>query len=525
LGFMSDILKGTPTGQSSVVNMYQGPGSIMGQLGGLGLGAYGLSSLMKAEGGSVSSYAKGGKVEKFADQGSVGGYGQQQNVNQTGQPIPDLSGMDKQQLLAAKQLAMSRGDQAEVQAIDEELAIQASLSNGLGHAFNQLPQQTQQTYTAAGGGIVAFADRGAVKDEPTAEEIEAAKKPFIGYPMAARPSGKQYGESNFFKGLGEFLIPSKYAVDKPTVTSPAYADSDTVERADRMTSTATPTPAETKPSAPTHGGISEALKVMADTHGVSKDTLMDQYNAMYDKLSAENKPLLERMAKAMEKSAGRADQAKAEALPKALAEFGFQWAAAAAKPGARTIQSAATASPTLAASAAESQKAIQKAEDLQTQLEMENAKFQLAMQKGDRATAMQHATNVRQLQMAQQQLQLHAQQIAQQGAYQQGMLGLHGEELGIKKDLAKIRGIQAAGSLYQGQARIGDVARKAGLDFDNSMQARKLMKELTEQYGPDKAKYMYGQQRRAYVQENTQGIRDQVAQDNRVQNVYDLLGE
>jgi len=219
-------------------------------------------------------------------------------------------------------------------------------------------------------------------------------------------------------------------------------------------------------------------------------------------------------------------------LPRALAEFGFQWAVNAAKPGqarraglAGAIESAASAAPILAASAAESQKAIDKAEDAYTQLQMEQAKFELAMRKGDRATAMQHATNMRQLETSLRQLQLQAQQIAQTGAYQKGLLGIHGQELGLKREANQIRGLSAAASLRGANARVADVARKAGLDFDNSRQARDLMKGLTEQYGPEKAKYMYGQQRQAYISDTTQGIRDQVAQEGRVQNVFDLLGD
>jgi len=43
LGFMSDLLRGTPTGSSSVTNMYQPEGSALGQIAGLGTGIYGLS--------------------------------------------------------------------------------------------------------------------------------------------------------------------------------------------------------------------------------------------------------------------------------------------------------------------------------------------------------------------------------------------------------------------------------------------------------------------------------------------------
>ena len=55
LGFMSDMIRGLPLGQQSTQQMYQSPGSMMGQVAGLGVGALGLSSLyntaQKAGGG------------------------------------------------------------------------------------------------------------------------------------------------------------------------------------------------------------------------------------------------------------------------------------------------------------------------------------------------------------------------------------------------------------------------------------------------------------------------------------------
>lgn len=54
LGFMSDLIRGTPTGQSSTTTMYQAPPSMTSQLAGLGTAAYGASKLL-AEGGVASA--------------------------------------------------------------------------------------------------------------------------------------------------------------------------------------------------------------------------------------------------------------------------------------------------------------------------------------------------------------------------------------------------------------------------------------------------------------------------------------
>ena len=58
LGFMSDMIRGLPLGQSSTAQMYQASPSALQTMGSLGLGAYGLKTLYGAkEGGLMQSYA------------------------------------------------------------------------------------------------------------------------------------------------------------------------------------------------------------------------------------------------------------------------------------------------------------------------------------------------------------------------------------------------------------------------------------------------------------------------------------
>ena len=170
LGFMSDILRGTPTGSSSVTQMYQAQPGGLQQLAGLGLGAYGLSKMF-ADGGSVTSdYNTADIIDKLSDQ----------------------------QLQAARQNAMTRKDMGTLELIDEELAQRASERSGVSAAFNQLPPNAQENmYKAASGGIVAFAKGGSYADQaqeaitglrglsfdtPTPEDYEkgvSARMPFI----------------------------------------------------------------------------------------------------------------------------------------------------------------------------------------------------------------------------------------------------------------------------------------------------------------------------------------------------------
>jgi hypothetical protein len=103
----------------------------------LGMGAYGMGQLMKAEGGTVSSYADGGSVDSS------------QNIESIVDKLSDP------QLKQAAEAAQMRGDVEQLQIIQQELAMRASERGGMAGAFNQLPQEQQQQMMA-GGGMVAF---------------------------------------------------------------------------------------------------------------------------------------------------------------------------------------------------------------------------------------------------------------------------------------------------------------------------------------------------------------------------------
>ena len=137
LEFMSNLLRGTPMG--TVQTLYGSQPTMAQQVGALGAGAYGLSKVF-ADGGAV--YAEGGVTSD-------------ENVEDI------LSKLSDAQLMQAKQIAMAQRDAERVQMIDAELAERASMKQGLGGAFNSLPQGQQDAVTEmAGGGIVAFASGG-----------------------------------------------------------------------------------------------------------------------------------------------------------------------------------------------------------------------------------------------------------------------------------------------------------------------------------------------------------------------------
>lgn len=198
LGFMSDLLRGTPTGSSSVTNMYQPAGSGLQDLAGLGMGMYGLSKFM-AEGGEVKTYA--------GDQGSVTSQGNVESI---------IDKLGPEQLQQARENAMNRRDMDTVAAIDErlaELAQAKSLSAGLGSAFDNLPTEQQEgVMSAANGGIVAFANGGSYLDR-----AEKAREEQLGFIDQATtmptPEDRRkdiVAQRDMIKGLYEPSVLPKY---------------------------------------------------------------------------------------------------------------------------------------------------------------------------------------------------------------------------------------------------------------------------------------------------------------------------
>jgi hypothetical protein len=205
LGFMSDMIRGLPLGQQSTESIYsQGPGAVQ-TLAGLGGAAYGFgrSGLFGKEGGLMTSYADGGEITdgepvvRYADGGGVKTYAgdkgsvtSQDNKDSIVEDMYSMTGLQK-----AREAALNRRDLDTVQAIDERLrelsaikqAETASINYGLGGAFNQIPEEQQETMMAANGGIVAFAPGGVTykkQAETAVSELEGLIKK---YPTAQTP--------------------------------------------------------------------------------------------------------------------------------------------------------------------------------------------------------------------------------------------------------------------------------------------------------------------------------------------------
>jgi hypothetical protein len=485
LGFMSDMIRGLPLGQQSTSNIYSAPPSLMGQLGGLGMGAYGLSKM--------GAFAEGGEVKSYAgNEGSVTSQGNKDAI------VDDMYSIEG--LQAAKEAALNRRDMDTVAAIDERIAqlnaIQAqsaSINYGLGSAFDQIPQERQEAMMA-GGGIVAFADRGAVDVEEIQREKDRAAlaQAYEDFKKGARKTGAaamDIGTLPFraIAGAGEsvitrplralgvdipYLPESYYGGDASSMTP--YMDKLRKEEGyttggmDPFYSTQTKTPSSDRPPAKGIGArttppfiakdkpepkpepkqkklsptIDKAITKMAEEQGVPKEDFMAMYDKVHAKLQSESKEDLKGLQDLIDKQSGKSKEIKEKALGKALAEFGFNMAAQASKTGKESkgqgfpglLGSASAAAPTLAASFAESEKLAAAADDTDMKLQMEMRKFNIATRKNDSATAMSAAQNMRILQQQQETIKQQQAQLAETSRHNRAVEGLTGARIGASNN-------------------------------------------------------------------------------------------
>jgi len=152
LGFMSDMIRGLPLGQQSTTQMYQAPPTGLQAAGSLGLTAYGLNQLNKADGGSVYGYADGGEIKYYA--------GHDKSVTSSDNTEDIIGTLSLQQLQDAFQNAQARGDKQTAMLIAQQIEkvqeqeTNKSIQNGIAGA---MPQQIADgVMHAAKGGILAF---------------------------------------------------------------------------------------------------------------------------------------------------------------------------------------------------------------------------------------------------------------------------------------------------------------------------------------------------------------------------------
>jgi hypothetical protein len=195
LSFMSSIIRGTPMGQTTT--QYQPPASPTSQLLGLGIagaGAYGAyqGAQNRAEGGEVKGYAAGGIADlNQPEMAAMAGRMSDQQLQRT-RGIPSITEIAeltldneakqralRRQLTDGQEAMMAQKPQSTV--AEERMAAIDAMDQGLGGL--DVPDDMIADEGMAGGGIVAFQNRGAVP-EPEA---------------ATSPAG------NFFRGIGNIV--------------------------------------------------------------------------------------------------------------------------------------------------------------------------------------------------------------------------------------------------------------------------------------------------------------------------------
>ena len=384
LGFMSDMIRGLPLSQTGS-SVYQQPPSMLGQMGGLALGAASLFG--KKDGGSVHSYDNGGltitdpddsKLESMMDGMSDGQL--QQIIN--GSANPDARRVAQEELM--------------------------SRSSSISHAM-------------ARGGMIAFSkggDEGEKKDNVYYEDP-------LGAPSSA--SGRELSLSDFIPDFREKVTEGQkykpglqgtlfgYDVQKEEIgggrgktPASAYDDKAAAENYDKAS--------RSKAKKDDKGGASNASQKIvqgatrvAEQQGVPKETFEDIMDRMMNKFKGANDKDLAGLAKMIAEEKENAKSVMDGATRQALAKFGFQMAANAAQPGAGkgiagALRSAASAGPALAESMAESRKLSQAAQDNARRMQIEFTKYKVALSKGDQQTAIGLASNIRMMQQQQAQL-------------------------------------------------------------------------------------------------------------------------
>jgi hypothetical protein len=441
LGFMSDLMRGLPLGQQSTQQIYQPPPSTMATLGGLGMGAYGLSKM--AEGGQVRGYAGGGDVDS------------QENVERIVHSMP-ATPEGEQKLQQSLELAMRMGDRDKVEAIQSEMAMRASLRRGL--ASGVTSEMADNMISAANGGIVAFAQGGeaekAQRDQQRAEDrdklsgvvssgldiMQMPKKIAqnagsylvnqiggVGARLASAVSDTDIEPPNLpYKDLAENSRGRQNArkddrAPRPSLQNSAARKDDRPNLSSLKGTTGTQLPVQKGLSKPVTTALKQAAEHAEATQGIPAKDFMSEFDSMYNKLQndPENKADLAAMKAMKDKMGGSSKEIKEQAFGKALAAFGFSMAAKGSQPGRgsglqRLIASAGAAAPDLMASIEDSQKLAREADKTNAAMEMEMIKYRIAERKGDKQTAMQHAVNMRQLQQSQQQIGLQQQQLNEQ---------------------------------------------------------------------------------------------------------------
>jgi hypothetical protein len=540
LGFMSDAIRGLPVGTQSANTMYQAPGSTIGQLGGLGVTALGLSRYM-ADGGEVHGYAGGGAIDAGEDVDS------EENIANI------LHMKSDAELRASAQAAAQRGDREQLRLIEEEFAMRASLKNGMASVIPSnmigMADDGGDVPAGANGGIVAF-DKGGVTNT-LGQEID----PETGYPIPLyRRALNALRDSPGYQNYRE-MVDNPYGYTGNSGPRPRNAD--------KKSAAASKDPTNQRPAGDSSGfkpyepprqqaaaggggkggggaggggggggrpsgsisdlhpsisaTVEKALADMAASAKIDSGSLQSNYKSMMDMISQGNDADLQVLKDQMTKGDKQVDETKGQALGNILMAFGANWAANASKPGATFMSSAAASAPAAQQEMATQDKILRDMNDVQNKIKMDYTKFQISLKKDDQKTALTAAQDM-------ERNALLASQIAQQAAASRGSIALDGKKLEImaqqardevrlkSEELGIRRGAAASQDrrmdIYERDAttreqankvRLANVAASAADKFDknNSYLKRDYLKTMP----PLQAERQYRLDRQAYINE------------------------
>jgi hypothetical protein len=432
LEFMSGLMRGTPMG--TVQSMYQPPGSSMGQLAGLGMGAYGLSQMgMKfKDGGDVRSYEGGGSIsrpseEKLADM---------------------VDGLTDEQL---QQIIQRPTSIAAYRAAEEELALRASMERGIAGAANGglMDRMLPTEQSMARGGVVAFANGGneGERTSMAGDLLRGIVDPITSGLRATAEYGKlkedrDKARPGFFEQLTKGEREARIAQAKElssrmkqvggsSESKPAnkaadpYDPATATRRDDFKNNDKAPSKVESFKGISNSNKtiINSAVKV-AEEAGTPKETFLADVKSLMNELKDRSSEDLKGINESILKSLKDSGDIKKDMFNKAITEFGFNMAAKASEPGKPgnkglrgVLQSAAAAAPTFAASVNDSQRLARAAEDNARKMQVEFTKYKVALDKGDQQSAVAIMSNIRQLQQADNTYKVQLAQLDEQKRY------------------------------------------------------------------------------------------------------------
>ena len=217
--------------------------------------------------------------------------------------------------------------------------------------------------------------------------------------------------------------------------------------------------------------LGEARKT-AESMGTKPEDFDTIYKRILGDLSNGNSDIIKSIKELTEEQTGEAKNIKAEGDRKALMNFGFNLAAEASRPGvagnqgfAGLLRSAAAASPSYAASLADTDKLARESQRLANQMQIEMTKYQVALKKGDETAAMSAAHTIQSTQVQQQNLAEVRRHNEADEKNKAAQLGIMGQRYTAANSNQMIKGY------FSGQAQAKQLASK---------EATNLWKDPTE---------------------------------------------